>query len=126
MPRPRVHRDEVILDAARDLLAEGGRETATTAAISSSSGAPIGSLYHRYGSRGQLFAAVWLRTVGRFQDGLLAAAEAAAPGMARALVVADWTIEFTVRHPQDARLLLQAGRDELLGESDLPEATRAA
>jgi AcrR family transcriptional regulator len=123
--RRRLHSDEVILDAARALLIQGGPEAATTAAISTTSGAPVGSLYHRFGSRTQLFAEVWLRTVGRFQDGLLAAA-ATGSVIERALAVADWSVEFAVRHPDDARLLLQARREDLLGDADLPAQTRQA
>jgi AcrR family transcriptional regulator len=115
MARPRLHDDDTILDAARDLLVTGGPEATTTAAISSASGAPVGSLYHRFGSRAQLFAEVWMRTVSRFQAGLIAAASNGSP-LERALAAADWTIEFAVRHPDDTRLLLQARREELFAE----------
>jgi AcrR family transcriptional regulator len=30
-------------------------------------GAPSGSIYHRFGSRNELFVAAWIRSVGRFQ-----------------------------------------------------------
>jgi AcrR family transcriptional regulator len=118
-----LHSDETILDATRDLLVRGGPDAATTAAISTASGAPVGSLYHRFGSRTQLFAQVWLRTVSRFQAGLLAAADGTT-GIERALAVADWTVEFAIRHPDDARLLLQGRREELLADADLPAETR--
>jgi AcrR family transcriptional regulator len=125
VPRRRLYSDEEILDAARDLLIQGGPEAATTGAISTTSGVPIGSIYHRFGSRSQLFAQIWLRTVRRFQDGLLAAA-ASGSGIDRALAVADWSVEFAVRHPHDARLLLQARREDLLDDADLPAPTRQA
>ena len=38
--------------------------------------------------------------------------------------MADWTVEFAVRHPADARLLLQARREELLADADQPAHTR--
>jgi AcrR family transcriptional regulator len=120
-----LHSDDVILDAVRDLLVRGGPDAATTAAISSLSGAPIGSLYHRFGSRTQLFAEAWLRTVNRFQAGLLTAANTRT-GIDRALAAADWTVEFAVRHTDDARLLLQARREELLAGTDLSAQTRQA
>ena len=123
MARPKLYSDEAILDATRDLLVGGGPARATTAAISAASGAPVGSLYHRFGSRTQLFAEVWLRTAGRFQAGLLAAT-ASSTGIERAVAAADWTVEFAVRHPADARLLLQARREELLTDADLPAHTR--
>jgi AcrR family transcriptional regulator len=121
--RPKLYSDEVILDAARDLLVSGGPARATTAAISAASGAPVGSLYHRFGSRTQLFAEVWVRTVGRFQAGLLAAT-GTGTGTERAVAAADWIVEFAVRHPADARLLLQARREELFADVNLPVHTR--
>ncbi|MFI7680279.1 TetR/AcrR family transcriptional regulator [Actinophytocola sp. NPDC049390] len=125
MARRRLHSDESILDATRDLLVVGGADAATTAAISSASGAPVGSLYHRFGSRTRLFAEVWLRTVGRFQTGLLEAA-ADGSGVERAVAAARWTVEFADRRPDDARLLLQAGQEQLLRDADLPAETRQA
>jgi hypothetical protein len=35
-------------------------------------------------------------------------------------------VEFAVRHPVDAHLLLQTGREHLLAEADLPAQTRQA
>lgn len=118
-----MHSDDVILDAARDLLVQGGPEATTTAAISARSGAPTGSLYHRYGSRARLFVEVWLRTVTRFQTGLLAAA-ATGTGVERVLAAADWTVEFAARDPNDARLLLQTSRGQLLADAELSVETR--
>lgn len=123
MARHRVHSDDAILDAARDLLVQGGPEATTTAAISARSGAPTGSLYHRYGSRTQLLAEVWLRTVTRFQSGLLATT---GTGVDRALAAADWIVEFATNHPADARLLLQTSRTQLLADAELSAETRQA
>lgn len=123
MARRRTHDDDTILDAARDLLAHGGPSAATTAAISTASGAPIGSLYHRFGSRTELFAKVWLRTVGRFQAGLLAAT-ADLHGPERVLAASAWTVDFAVHHPDDARLLMESSKEQLLGTTDLDAALR--
>lgn len=125
MPRPRLHTDDTVLDAARQLLLAGGIEAATTASISTVSGAPVGSLYHRFGSRQQLLAHVWLRTVHRFQSGLLAAATGPTP-MDRAVGAALATVDFATTQPEDARLLLGLSQSELLGRADLPELTRQA
>ncbi|WP_017538225.1 TetR/AcrR family transcriptional regulator [Nocardiopsis halophila] len=132
MARRRVHSDDAILDAARDLLVHSGPEAATTGAISARSGAPVGSLYHRFGSRGRIFAEVWLRTVRRFQEELQEELQAGPPAdgahreVERALAVADRVVDFAVRHPEDARLLLEGRREELVAGADLPEETRQA
>jgi len=115
MGRPRLHDDDRVLDAARDLVLERGGPGTTTAALTERSGVPTGSLYHRFRSRDGLLAALWLRTVRRFQEGLLAAARHAAPGLPRALAAAGWTVTFASAHPADARLLLSVRREELVG-----------
>src|SRR5689334_7011428 len=75
MPRPLLHDPDAVLDAVRDLLVEGGPRAAGIRAIAERSGAPSGSLYHRFGSRDELVARAWLRAVRRFQDGYVAALE---------------------------------------------------
>ena len=51
MAPPRKHETDVILDAARALVLEGGPRAASVAAIAAASGAPAGTLYHRFGNR---------------------------------------------------------------------------
>lgn len=51
MPRAVAHDAGAILDAARGLVLEGGPRAAGVAAIAAASGAPVGSIYHRFGSR---------------------------------------------------------------------------
>jgi AcrR family transcriptional regulator len=125
MPRPRLHSDDAVLDATRQLLLAGGSQAATTASISALSGAPVGSLYHRFGSRTQLLADVWLRTVRRFQAGFVVAATGPAP-LDRALGAALWTVDFATTNVEDARLLLRTSQAEILGLAELPEPTRRA
>lgn len=126
MPRPRIHRDDDTLDAARGLFLDGGSVAVTTAAISEASGAPMGSLYHRFGSRQDLLIELWLRTVRRFQQGLLDACDQAGPGTPRALAAAEWVLRFAHEHADDARLLLQCRREELLGGPALTDEQATA
>ena len=113
MPRPALHDTDELLDAARDLIVEGGPRAAGIRAIAERSGAPSGSLYHRFGSRDRLVAQAWLRAVRRFQAGFLAALEDADPrtGVANAV---RWAVSFTLDHPADTRLLLEHSRKDLL------------
>lgn len=57
-----------MLDATRAVLLDHGVRAATIAAISARSGASSGSLYHAFGSRHGLLAAVWLRATRRGQE----------------------------------------------------------
>ena len=74
MAPPRKHETDVILDAARALVLAGGPRAASVAAIAKASGAPAGTLYHRFGNRDGIVAAAWLRALERFQSRALAPA----------------------------------------------------
>ncbi|UGT62138.1 TetR/AcrR family transcriptional regulator [Nocardia asteroides] len=113
MAPPRKHDTDVILDAARALVLGEGPRAASVAAIAAASGAPVGTLYHRFGNRDGVLGALWLRALERFQRRALAAADSADPvqaGIAMALA----TLEFGRDLPDDARLLLGAGPADLL------------
>ncbi|MEB3984111.1 helix-turn-helix domain containing protein [Mycobacterium sp. 663a-19] len=117
MAPPRKHETDVILDAARALVLDGGPRAASVAAIAKSSGAPAGTLYHRFGNRDGILAAAWLRALERFQSRAMAA-EAATP-IETAVAMAVAAIAFARELPEDARLLLTIRPGDLLdGEPD--------
>lgn len=114
MPRPQLHPTDTMLDAARGLLLADGSRAATIEAIAAASGAPIGTIYHRFGSRDALIARLWVRAVYRSQASFLAALEQ--PDAGEAAVAAALSIfDFCAEHPGDAQLLAAFGREELLG-----------
>ena len=113
MPRPTLHSTDAILDSARELLLEHGAGSATIEAIAGASGAPTGSIYHRFGSRDAMLARLWIRAVRRSQDDFLAACGAENPHAA-ALGAARSIIEFCRSHPADARLLVSFRREDLM------------
>jgi AcrR family transcriptional regulator len=107
----------VILDAARALVLAGGPRAASVAAIAKESGAPAGTLYHRFGNRDGILAAAWLRALERFQSRAIAA-EAQTPADT-AVAMAVSAISFARELPDDARLLLTIRPGDLLdGEPD--------
>jgi AcrR family transcriptional regulator len=112
MPRPQLHPTDTMLDAARDLLLEDGSR-ATIEAIAEASGAPTGSIYHRFRSRNDLVARLWIRAVHRSQAMFLEAME---PEDARdaALAAAMSIIDFCEEHPADAQLLVSFRREDLI------------
>ena len=65
--KPKFTEDD-FLRAALNLAAEHGPDKVTVAAIAESTGAPIGSLYHRFGSRSRILARLWLRIIADFQE----------------------------------------------------------
>jgi AcrR family transcriptional regulator len=108
-----LHDTDELLDAVRDLIVEGGPRAAGIRAIADRSGAPSGSLYHRFGSRDELVAHAWLRAVRRFQAGFVAALDHDDPrtGVVNAV---RWAVCFTLDHPADTALLLDYSRKDLL------------
>jgi AcrR family transcriptional regulator len=117
MAPPRKHQTDVILDAARALVLDGGPRAASVAAIAKASGAPAGTLYHRFGNRNGILTTAWLRALERFQDRALAAT--ADTVLESAVEMALAAIHFMRQQPEDARLLLTIRPGDLLdGEPD--------
>jgi AcrR family transcriptional regulator len=113
MAPPRKHDSETMLDAARALVLRDGPRATSVAAIARESGAPVGTLYHRFGNRDGVLAAAWLRALERFQQRALAAADDADP-LAAAVAMAASQVDFAREQPDDARLLLTLRREDLL------------
>ena len=124
MSRPTVHNPDAVLDAARAVLFRGGLESATIQAISAESGAPVGSLYNRFRSRGDLLAQLWLRAAQRSQAAALPALEHD-DALKAALGSVHAQVAFTRREPADARLLASFRRTDLIGEVASPELQQA-
>ncbi len=124
MGRPQLHSEEGILDAARELVLTGGARSATLNAIAEASGAPKGSLYHRFASRDDLLAQMWIRAVRRSQTAFIQAIQA--PDAMDAAVAAAMSIhDFAQREPADARLLASLRREDLIASVDSSELRRA-
>lgn len=112
MPRPILHAADGILDAARDLVLAAGVAEASVSAIARASGAPIGSLYHRFGSQKDLLGQLWIRAARRSQERFLTALEHPDPHEA-AVNAALAMFRFCVLEPADARVLVSFRREDL-------------
>lgn len=123
MPRPRKHEPERILDATRELVLSAGARAASIEAIAGASGAPVGTLYHRFGSRTELLAEVWLRALERFQLSYLQEADEALDPVDAGVGMATAVVRFARRHPADAQLLLRLRRRDLF-DADTDGALR--
>ncbi|MEU8899130.1 TetR family transcriptional regulator [Nocardia sp. NPDC048505] len=126
MAPPRKHDSDVILDAARTLVLSDGPRAASVAAIAAASGAPVGTLYHRFGNRDGVLTEAWLRALARFQAGVIAAAGVPDPVEAGVAMVRA-SIRFGRELRDDARLLLSLRPSDLLdGGPDDAFQTRLA
>jgi AcrR family transcriptional regulator len=121
MGRPALHDTETLLDVALTIAAEHGPASVTIASVSAASGAPSGSLYHRFDDRAVLLGQLWLRTTGTFQQGFLGALDSV-PGIDGCVAAATYVIEWCRDHPAEARLLLRGPED--FAAADWPPATR--
>ncbi|NEW38488.1 TetR/AcrR family transcriptional regulator [Nocardia cyriacigeorgica] len=120
MARPRRFTDDQILDAARDLLSDPAVTRPGIAAISAASGVHTGSIYVRFASREELLARLWLRSIRRFQAGLIEALTGPDP----LLTAAAYLPRYCRAHPAEARAMKMFHRDELLDTG--PDDLRAA
>src|SRR5512139_3016813 len=115
MGRSARHAESTILDCAKRLSAEVGPQKLTIAAVAARAGAPVGSIYHRYASRDEILAAVWLELVEAFQHEFLAALAGDDPGAA-GLAAVRFTCEWVRQHPCEARLMLLYRREDFAAE----------
>lgn len=123
MTRRALHPKEDILDTTRSLVIERGVRSATIDAISRHSRAPVGSLYHRFGSRDRLLAEMWVRAVRRSQAAFIAATRHPEPEQA-AVDAALSIYDFVRQYPADARLLASFRREDLLRNTRIPGLIR--
>lgn len=99
--------------AALRLVADRGPQAVTVAALAREVGAPTGSIYHRYRSREQLLAELWMEVVEGFQDGFTSSL-ARANDVAGALATARYMVAWTREHPLESRLLLLHRRQDFV------------
>jgi AcrR family transcriptional regulator len=121
MGRPARFRTEDLVEAAIGLVAEGGPAAVTMAALARATGAPSGSLYHRFSGRPALLAAVWIHAVSDFQAGCRGAL-AAGPAPDAAVATARHVLAWSRARPGAARVLLHRPSD--FDEAHWPEADR--
>ncbi|MFF4409282.1 TetR/AcrR family transcriptional regulator [Streptomyces sp. NPDC001404] len=106
MPRPVRFDTSLLLDAAVSLAATVGPLGVTMSAVAKETGAPSGSVYHRFPNRTALLAEVWLRTVERFQEGYRTALTTDNDPRRAGRAAARHIVAWCRAHPDEATLLL--------------------
>ncbi|MCL2466902.1 MAG: TetR/AcrR family transcriptional regulator [Micrococcales bacterium] len=121
MGRAAKFTDDQLLDAARDVVAIHGA-TATVAQVSAASGAATGSVYHRFRSRDELLARLWLRSIERLHVRLFEVeAEHDDPGDALVALAVE-TARYSREHPAEARAMTLFRQERLVHTA--PESLR--
>ena len=108
MGRPVTHTEDRFLDAAAGLFATGAARAVTMNAVARAVGAPSGSIFHRFPTRGSLLAALWLRTVRRFHQEYLEQLGSGALTVSDAVAATTWVVDWC-RANLSAALILHAG-----------------
>jgi AcrR family transcriptional regulator len=110
-----------MLDAARALVLSGGAAAASARGVCLATGAPSGSVYHRFPGRNDLVAAAWLRAQDRFLHSFLTALGQGDVSDAGVSVL-TWCAD----HPEDGALLLRHSLADLVRADVSPAMTARA
>jgi AcrR family transcriptional regulator len=122
MGRPARFTDQELIQAAARASAKLGPGNTTIGLIAKEAKAPVGSVYHRYPSKGALLAEAWIAAAERFGQqfrGVLASAKTIDEALEAALV----TPRFARADHAGGVLLFAHRRDDFLDEA--PEESRA-
>lgn len=114
-----------LIDASTRIAARLGPAHTTIALIARESGAPVGSVYHRYPSKGALLAEAWIKAADKFGTGFLAVLEAAETPEA-AVEAALATPRFARDDHAGGVILFAHRRDDFLDEAPKESRARAA
>jgi len=112
MGRPARHTQSAILECARQLSAEVGPQDFTIAAVAERAGAPVGSIYHRYASRDEILATIWLDLVEDFQRCFFAALGGGGDPVGTGLATVSFMCRWVRHHRCEARLMLVYRRED--------------
>lgn len=122
MPRPARYTADALLDAAAVLLADDGPAAVTMSAVARATGAPSGSVYHRFPTRGALCGELWIRTEERFLESFLHALTGAEDPRKACVVAALSVVHWCRERPVEAQVLIAGA--EALEMTGWPDAVR--
>jgi AcrR family transcriptional regulator len=120
-------RRDVILDAALECFNARGVSATTIDDVRERAGASVGSIYHNFGGKEQLAAALHVEGARSYQGGFLAALEKQRSARAGIQAIVRYHLRWVADHPDLARFML-GGRDTEVAASatlELRELNRA-
>ena len=100
-------RREEILEAALESFAATG--TATIEEVRKRSGASVGSIYHHFGGKDGIAAALYLEILRGYQDGVVRALGRSSDAGSGVRALVRYHLRWVERNPERARFLLQGG-----------------
>ncbi len=127
-PAPRApDRRRAILDAALRCFVGQGYAATTIDDVLRGCGASVGSVYHHFGSKEGIAAALYLEALRDYQAGFLAALDAAKDAERGIRGIPVYHLDWVRQHPDLARFLFAERPPEVeqVSEPDLREMNRA-
>jgi AcrR family transcriptional regulator len=103
-------RKQLLLDAALRHFAENGIEAAAVEDISRDAGMSVSAIYHHFGGKDQLAAAVYCEGIARFQDAYVHALEEQTSARKGIVAIVRFHLDWVRRHPAWARYLFATRR----------------
>jgi AcrR family transcriptional regulator len=108
-----IGRRGAITTAALELFAERGLAATAVGDIRAASGASVGSIYHHFGSKEGIAAALYVEAIADYQDGALAALGASDTAEAGIRTMVTHFLGWVGEHPQLAALMLEGQYSEV-------------
>ena len=102
-------RRRAILEAALECFSSAGYDAASIEQICRVSGSSVGSVYHHFGSKEGIAAALYEEGIASYQEGMLEVLADAGPVAATVDRVVRHHLGWVLDHPDWARFLLQMG-----------------
>ena len=113
-----------ILEAALDAFSENGFAATTIADVRKRSGASVGSIYHHFGDKEGIAAALYVECLRDYHEGLIAVladGPAAEPGIRR---MVGHHLGWVARRPRHARFLFERPRGRRIGDRRIEALNR--
>jgi AcrR family transcriptional regulator len=107
-------RREAILTAALDCFVRQGYTATTVEDICRASGASVGSVYHHFGGKDRIAAALYVDSLAGYQAGFLATLRAHEDARAGVEGVVRHHVGWVRDHPDVARFVLAVGETEVV------------
>lgn len=116
-----VGRKKEIIKAALDCFIESGTTDTSINEICKKSNASTGSIYHHFGSKEQLAAAVYLEGITDYQEGYINVLETSMDAKSGIYGVIAYHLEWVAKNPAWAQFIIRERHASFMGttESDL-------
>lgn len=113
-----VHRKNEIIKAALECFTTSGTTQASINDICKKSNASSGSIYHHFGSKEQLAAAVYLEGIADYQEGYVRVLESCTDAKAGIYKVISYHLEWVEKKPDWARFIVRERHSSFMGDQE--------